>query len=123
MAIRASRLWAAKVAKAPRTPAPSFLKGLVREDPSMVPPRGRIPETLSTAKGYGRVSIRPLQPSRKPIISSPAAADAARLQRRADPRDQAWRAGVEPGPARARGPVLRGGGEPHPRPQGGRTRP
>ena len=57
-----------------------------------------------------------------PPVVGAAVADAARLQRRADPRDQAWRAGVEPGPARARGPVLRARGEPRRRQRGAHRR-
>src|SRR5882762_3075300 len=47
----------------------SILKGLVREEPRMVPPRGRMPRTAGMSRVLVRPSSGPRQPSRKPTNS------------------------------------------------------
>ena len=44
---------------------------LVRDEPRIVPPRGRIPRTCSTPSGITSASIGPRQPSRNPTNSWP----------------------------------------------------
>ena len=63
------------IAISPSTPAasrfsairagpPSSAKGLVREEPRIVPPRGRMPRTSGTPSGLLSPSSGPRQPSR-----------------------------------------------------------
>ena len=47
-----------------RSGPPSWANGLVREEPRMVPPRGRIPRTSGTPSGGRSSSSGPRQPSR-----------------------------------------------------------
>ena len=54
-----------------RSTPPSILNGLVRDEPSTVPPAGSVPRKVSTDKSWCRPSITPFHPSRKPITSSP----------------------------------------------------
>ena len=49
----------------------SILNGLVREDPRIVPPRGKIPRVLSRVSSIVKFSSGPLQPSLKPTNSWP----------------------------------------------------
>src|SRR6478736_4166249 len=50
---------------------PSTLNGLVREEPRMVPPRGRMPRTCGMPSSLVVPSSGPFQPSRKPTNSKP----------------------------------------------------
>jgi hypothetical protein len=52
-----------------RSTPPSILNGLVREEPRMVPPRGRMPRTWGTPSSRVSFSSGPRQPSRKPMKS------------------------------------------------------
>ena len=45
--------------------------GLVRDEPRIVPPRGRMPRTACTSRGTVSPSSGPRQPSRKPTNSNP----------------------------------------------------
>ena len=54
-----------------RSTPPSTLYGFVRDVPSTVPPRGRVPRMKSTSSGSVRSSMTPRQPSRNPTSSSP----------------------------------------------------
>src|SRR6478672_8674054 len=49
----------------------STLNGFVRDEPRMVPPRGRMPRTSGTPSGIVMFSSGPFQPSRKPTNSWP----------------------------------------------------
>ena len=50
---------------------PSILNGFVRDDPRIVPPRGKIPRVVSRVRGMVKPSSGPFQPSRKPMNSCP----------------------------------------------------
>ena len=50
---------------------PSTLYGLVRDEPMIVPPRGRMPRTCGTPSSIVWPSSGPFQPSRKPTNSWP----------------------------------------------------
>src|SRR4051794_7698187 len=50
---------------------PSRLNGFVRDEPSIVPPRGRMPRVDSSVSSTVSPSIGPRQPSRNPTISWP----------------------------------------------------
>src|SRR4051794_8121263 len=54
-----------------RSTPPSTFNGLVRDDPRIVPPRGRMPRVVSTSSVIVRFSIGPFQPSRNPRNSWP----------------------------------------------------
>ncbi len=51
-----------------RTPSGS-LKGLVRDEPRIVPPRGRMPRTAGMSSGTTLPRSGPRQPSLKPMKS------------------------------------------------------
>src|SRR5207248_2377571 len=75
---------------------PGFLNGLVRLVPRMVPPRWRMPLVASRVRRSCRGgSIRPRQPSRTPITSSPCCSP-----RRTTARITALRPGQSPPPVR-----------------------
>ena len=54
-----------------RSTPPSSLKGLVREEPRIVPPRGRMPRTCAMPSSVVSPSSGPFHPSRKPTNSKP----------------------------------------------------
>ncbi len=70
MATSASTPASARLSLIRSTP-PSILNGLVREEPRMVPPRGRIPRHSSMPSGMVTPSRGPRQPSRNPTNSKP----------------------------------------------------
>src|SRR5690349_7079903 len=70
MATSASQPWAARLLVICSTP-PSTPNGLVRDDPRMVPPRGRMRRTWSTPNTMVSFSSGPRHPSRKPTNSCP----------------------------------------------------
>src|SRR5439155_10980748 len=72
---------------------PSSLYGFVREVPSTVPPRGRIPEIRSGPSGPASPSTSPRQPSRTPTTSQLRSNDL-----RATARMTAFRPGQSPPP-------------------------
>ena len=55
----------------PQRPGPVSLNGFVRDEPRIVPPRGRMPRTAVTSSGIVSASSGPRQPSRNPTNSSP----------------------------------------------------
>src|ERR1700751_1268512 len=55
----------------PLRPPPGFFSGLVRDDPRIVPPRGRMPRTAWTSRGTVSPSSGPRHPSRNPTNSRP----------------------------------------------------
>src|SRR2546430_13600684 len=55
----------------PLRPPPAFFSGLVRDDPRIVPPRGRMPRTAWTSSGTVSPSSGPRHPSRNPTNSRP----------------------------------------------------
>src|SRR5215475_6695572 len=55
----------------PLRPGPVSRYGFVRDEPRMVPPRGRMPRTAFTSSGTVSASIGPRQPSRNPTNSRP----------------------------------------------------
>jgi hypothetical protein len=76
-------------------PGPSSrLNGLVRDEPRIVPPRGRIPRVDSTLSSSCAPSIGPRQPSLKPTISWPWSS----IPRRTTARITAFRPGQSPPP-------------------------
>ena len=79
-----------------RSGPPSTPYGLVREVPSTVPPRGRIPRTARRSIGTVSFSRTPRQPSRKPTISSPCSP----ITLRTTARMTALRPGQSPPPVR-----------------------
>src|SRR3954452_14989940 len=70
MAISASTSSAFKFSRIRSTPPPTF-SGLVRDEPRIVPPRGRMPRVTATSSGIVRFSSCPFQPSRNPRNSWP----------------------------------------------------
>ena len=70
IATRASTPVLARLSLICSTP-PSILNGLVRLEPRMVPPRGRIPRTCGTPSSIVMPSSGPFQPSRNPTNSKP----------------------------------------------------
>ena len=52
-------------------PLPAFFSGLVRDDPRIVPPRGRMPRTAWMSRGIVSPSSGPRHPSRNPTNSRP----------------------------------------------------
>ena len=70
IATRASTPAEARLSLIRSTP-PSILNGLVREEPRMVPPRGRMPRHSLTPSSMVRPSSGPFHPSRKPTNSKP----------------------------------------------------
>src|SRR4051794_4564995 len=54
-----------------RSKPSSTLNGFVREEPRIVPPRGRMPRTSGMPSGIVSLSSGPRQPSRKPTNSCP----------------------------------------------------
>src|SRR5215467_13703170 len=68
--------------------------GLVREEPSIVPPRGRMPRTAGMSSGTVSPSSGPRQPSRKPMNSYPNSV----TPRRTTARMTAFRPGQSPPP-------------------------
>ena len=54
-----------------RSTPPSILIGLVRLEPRIVPPRGRMPRTCGMPSGVVTPSSGPFQPSRNPTNSKP----------------------------------------------------
>ena len=70
IAIRTSMPWSARFCLMRSTPF-SILKGLVRDEPRMVPPLARIGFTVARSSGIVSASSGPFQPSRKPTNSYP----------------------------------------------------
>ena len=70
--------------------------GLVRDDPRIVPPRGRMPRTACTSRTIVSPSSGPRQPSRKPMNSKPCSAAPVRTTARIT----AFRPGQSPPPVR-----------------------
>src|SRR5262249_38427554 len=68
--------------------------GLVREEPSIVPPRGRMPRTAWMSSGTVSPSSGPRQPARTPRNSSPYSG----MPRRTKARMTAFRPGQSPPP-------------------------
>ena len=105
IAIRASTPRPARLSLIRSTPErspPSSAKGLVRDVPRIVPPRGRIPRTAWTSRGTVSPSSGPRQPSRKPTNSYPYSATPLRTTARMT----ALRPGQSPPPVRT--PTLMG---------------
>src|SRR4051794_25640564 len=75
---------------------PSTLNGLVREEPRMVPPRGRMPRTCGMPSSVVIPSSGPFQPSRKPTNSKPYSLTPLRTTARMT----AFRPGQSPPPVR-----------------------
>ena len=80
----------------PVRPGPVSLNGLVRDEPRIVPPRGRMPRTALTSSGIVSASSGPRQPSRKPTNSSPY----SWIPLRTTARITAFRPGQSPPPVR-----------------------
>src|SRR5580658_2930351 len=96
IATSASRLNFSRLCSTCSTPLSSFI-GLTRELPSMVPPSGRMPESLERSKGITSPSpISPAHPLRTPNNVSPAMS-----ARRPMARIAALRPGASPPPVRA----------------------
>ena len=68
MVISASISCLASVSLTLRMPS-GTLCGSTREEPSIVPPRGRMPRTAGMSRGTVSPSTTPRQPSRKPVNS------------------------------------------------------
>src|SRR6266581_3436957 len=78
-----------------RPPADALsASGLVREVPSIVPPRGRIPRTACTSSGMVSPSSGPRHPSRNPVHSYPYSC----VPRRTSARMTAFSPGQSPPP-------------------------
>src|ERR1700734_3462676 len=69
-------------------------RGLVRDEPRIVPPRGRIPRTACTSRGMVSPSRGPRHPSRNPTNSYPNSWD----PRRTSARITAFNPGQSPPP-------------------------
>ena len=70
MAISASTPSEAIVARTASSP-PSCLSGFVRDEPRIVPPRGKIPRTAATSSGLVAPVRGPCHPSANPTKSMP----------------------------------------------------
>src|SRR5437763_2774418 len=79
-----------------RSAPSSRASGLVREEPRIVPPRGRMPRTDSIVSSSDTFSIGPRQPSRKPRIECPCWS----MPLRTTARITAFRPGQSPPPVR-----------------------
>ncbi len=69
IAINASTSYLARFSSLMRRTPSSSLKGLVREEPRMVPPRGSMPRTAGMSSRTVSPSSGPRQPSRNPVKS------------------------------------------------------
>src|SRR5438132_9636851 len=93
IATRASRL--SPKCRTTRSTPPSTLYGFVRLVPTIVPPRGRMPEISRRPSGSSWFSTRPRQPALTPTTSWPRSSE-----RRATARMTAFRPGQSPPPVR-----------------------
>src|SRR5487761_1198679 len=75
-------------------PPASARSGFVRDEPRIVPPRGRMPRTAWTSSGTVSPSSGPRQPSRNPTNSNPYSATPLRTTARIT----AFRPGQSPPP-------------------------
>ena len=79
-----------------RPPLPVLFSGLVRDDPRIVPPRGRMPRTACTSSGIVSPSSGPRHPSRNPTNSRPYSCTPLRTTARIT----AFKPGQSPPPVR-----------------------
>src|ERR1700748_1863682 len=84
------------IRSAPEGPLPLLANGFVRDGPSPVPPRGRMPRTAGPSRGRVSPSSGPRQPSRKPTNSYPYSCTPLRTTARIT----AFRPGQSPPPVR-----------------------
>src|SRR5581483_4986117 len=77
-------------------PLLGLLNGLVRDDPRIVPPRGKMPRTAWTSRGMVSPSSGPRHPSRNPTNSRPYSCTPLRTTARIT----AFRPGQSPPPVR-----------------------